>query len=112
MTPALNATIRAVVRANQLKLEIYGFIKGFTAFNSRVPHVHLNPLFRPFPNSIDGRRSSVHPATMSIKKDELDLIASRLKYLGIDGLICIGGDGTLNGLQLWPNACRQSTPRR
>jgi hypothetical protein len=26
-------------------------------------------------------------------------VASRLKQLGIDGLICIGGDGTLNGLQ-------------
>jgi 6-phosphofructokinase 1 len=29
----------------------------------------------------------------------LDLIESRLKKLGIEGLICIGGDGTLNGLQ-------------
>ena len=27
------------------------------------------------------------------------MIASRLKKLGIEGLICIGGDGTLNGLQ-------------
>ena len=33
------------------------------------------------------------------KKDDLDLIVSRLKKLGIEGLICIGGDGTLNGLQ-------------
>ncbi len=27
------------------------------------------------------------------------MVASRLKKLGIEGLICIGGDGTLNGLQ-------------
>ena len=26
-------------------------------------------------------------------------MASRLARLGIDGLICVGGDGTLNGLQ-------------
>jgi len=104
-TPALNATIHgAVVRANQLKLEIYGFIKGFNClFNPRVPHVHLNPLFQAIPELdptkggtlIGSSRDYVDPD----KKDELDLIASRLKYLGIDGLICIGGDGTLNGLQ-------------
>ena len=33
------------------------------------------------------------------KKEELDLIAHRLERLGIEGLICVGGDGTLNGLQ-------------
>ena len=32
-------------------------------------------------------------------KDELDLVVSRLKKLGVEGLICIGGDGTFNGLQ-------------
>src|SRR3954462_15707557 len=104
-TPALNATIHgAVVRANQLKLEIYGFIKGFNClFNPRFPHVHLNPLFQEIPELdptkggtlIGSSRDYVDPS----KKDELDLIASRLKHLGIDGLICIGGDGTLNGLQ-------------
>jgi hypothetical protein len=50
-TPALNATIHgAVVRANQLKLEIIGFIKGFNSlFNPRVPYVHLNPLYQEIP---------------------------------------------------------------
>ncbi len=50
-TPALNATIHgAVVRANQLRIEIYGLIKGFNClFNPRVPHVHLNPLFQEIP---------------------------------------------------------------
>src|SRR5205814_7965856 len=33
------------------------------------------------------------------KKEELDLIMSRLDRLKIEGLICVGGDGTLNGLQ-------------
>jgi len=50
-TPALNATIHgAVVRANELKVEVYGLIKGFNSLcNPRVPHVHLNRLFQVIP---------------------------------------------------------------
>src|SRR5215470_16170568 len=104
-TPAMNATIQgAVVRANQLKLEIFGLIKGFNSlFNPRVPHVHLNPLYQEIPEldptkggtMIGSSRDYVDPS----KKEELDLIAHRLARLKIDGLICVGGDGTLNGLQ-------------
>jgi 6-phosphofructokinase len=104
-TPALNAAIHgAVVRANQLRIEIYGLIKGFNClFNPRVPHVHLNPLFQAIPELdptkggtlIGSSRDYVDPD----KNAELDLVTSRLKKLGIEGLIAIGGDGTLNGLQ-------------
>lgn len=104
-TPALNATIHgAVVRSNQLRVEIVGLIKGFNClFNPRVPHVHLNPLFQEIPELdptkggtlIGSSRDFVDPS----RKEDLDLVASRLQKLGIEGLICIGGDGTLNGLQ-------------
>src|SRR6266481_7120992 len=104
-TPALNATIAgAVVRANQLKVEIIGLIKGFNClFNPRVPHVHLNPLYQEIPELdptkggtlIGSSRDYVDPED----KEGLDIIESRLKILGIEGLICVGGDGTLNGLQ-------------
>jgi 6-phosphofructokinase 1 len=104
-TPALNATIYgAVVRANHLKIEIYGLIKGFNSlFNPAVPHVHLNPLYQTIPELdptkggtlIGSSRDFVDPD----KKEELDLVGHRLQRLGLDGLICIGGDGTLNGLQ-------------
>jgi ATP-dependent phosphofructokinase / diphosphate-dependent phosphofructokinase len=104
-TPALNATIHgAVVRANQLKVEMYGLMKGFNClFNPRVPHVHLNPLFQEIPELdptkggtlIGSSRDYIDPDD----KQGLDLVESQLKKLGIDGLICIGGDGTLNGLQ-------------
>jgi len=118
-TPALNATIHgAVTRANQLKVEITGLIKGFNSlFNPRVPHVHLNPLFQEIPELdptkggtlIGSSRDFVDPN----KTEELDLIASRLNKLGIEGLICIGGDGTLNGFSRLPNACRPCLrPRR
>src|SRR6266516_5331759 len=104
-TQALNATIHgAVTRANQLKVEIIGLIKGFNClFNPRVPHVHLNPLYQEIPeldptkggSLIGSSRDFVYPE----KKTEHDLVTSRLKRLGIEGLICVGGDGTLNGLQ-------------
>ena len=104
-TPALNATIHgAVTRANQLKVEIIGLIKGFNClFNPRVPHVPLNPLYQEIPELdptkggtlIGSSRDFVDPE----KKEDLDLVASRLNKLGIEGLICVGGDGTLNGLQ-------------
>src|SRR6266511_3818816 len=104
-TPALNATIQgAVVRANQLRVEIVGLIKGFNSlFNPRVPHVHLNPLFQEIPEIdptkggtlIGSSRDYVDPN----EHEKLNQIADRLKKLKIDGLICVGGDGTLNGLQ-------------
>jgi 6-phosphofructokinase len=104
-TPALNATIAgAVARANQLKVEIIGLIKGFNClFNPGVPHVHLNPLFQEIPELdstkggtlIGSSRDYVDPDD----KKGLDIVEARLKKLGIEGLICVGGDGTLNGLQ-------------
>ena len=104
-TPALNATIHgAVTRANQLKVEMVGLIKGFNClFNARVPHVFLNPLYQEIPELdptkggtlIGSSRDYIDPS----QKDQLDLIEFRLRKLGIEGLICIGGDGTLNGLQ-------------
>lgn len=104
-TPALNATIHgAVVRANQLKVEIVGLIKGFNClFNPRVPHVQLNPLYQEIPELDPTKGGTLIGSSRDFvdhnKQDELDLVASRLKKLRIEGLICIGGDGTLNGLQ-------------
>jgi 6-phosphofructokinase len=104
-TPALNATIHgAVMRANQLKIEIYGLIKGFNClFNPRVPFVHLNPLYQEIPELdptkggtlIGSSRDYVDPEDKGV----LDMVEGRLRKLGVEGLICIGGDGTLNGLQ-------------
>lgn len=104
-TPALNATIYgAVARANQLKIQVYGIIKGFSGMlNPTVPHVHLNPLFSSIPELdpcmggtiLGASRDYIDPE----QKDVLKQVAYRLQRLGIDGLICIGGDGTINGMQ-------------
>src|SRR4051812_2300174 len=104
-TPALNAAIHgAVERANELRIEIYGLIKGFNClFNPRVPYVHLNPLFQGIPELDPTKGGSLIGASRDYidpdNRAELDLIAERLTKLGIEGVIAIGGDGTLNGLQ-------------
>jgi len=104
-TPALNATIHgAVTRANERKVEVFGFIKGFSSlFNARVPHVHLNPLFNTIPELTQTQGGTLLGASRdyvdSNDKNVIDMVAERLKKLNIDGLICVGGDGTLNGMQ-------------
>src|SRR5688572_2992340 len=104
-TPALNATLHgAVVRANQRKVEVVGFIKGFSSlFNPRVPHVHLNPLFCTIPELDPIYGGTVLGASRDyVDADDrpaLDQIVGRLHRLGVEGLICVGGDGTLNGMQ-------------
>ncbi|MBS0209353.1 MAG: 6-phosphofructokinase [Planctomycetes bacterium] len=104
-TPALNATIfGAVARANQLRIEVIGLIKGFNClFDARVPHLPLNPLFSTIPELdatyggtvLGASRDFVDPNDTAA----LSRIADRLARLKVEGLICIGGDGTLNGLQ-------------
>ena len=104
-TPALNATIYgAVLRASQLRMEIFGFIKGFSSLlNPRLPHVHLNPLLQVIPE-LD---ATLGGTGLGASRDYLpgddpalvDQILVRLDQLGVEGLICIGGDGTFNGLQ-------------
>jgi 6-phosphofructokinase len=104
-TPALNATIYgAVVRANQRKVEVYGLIKGFSSlFNPRVPHVHLNPLFTTIPELDQTLGGTIIGASRDYVDPEdgraIEEIADRLCRLKIEGLICVGGDGTLNGMQ-------------
>src|SRR5215471_20776908 len=88
-TPALNAAIHgAVARANQLKIEVYGFIKGFNSFfNPRLPHIHLNPLFQAIPEIdptkggtlIGSSRDYVDPE----QRQAIDEAISRVKKLGI-----------------------------
>jgi 6-phosphofructokinase len=104
-TPALNATIAgAVERANQHRVEVIGIIKGFSGLlNPRVPHVHLNPLFRAIPE-LDATRGGT---ILGASRDYVDAndtetitkVAERLGRLKVDGLVCVGGDGTLNGMQ-------------
>ncbi len=104
-TPALNATIHgAVTRANQLRIEVIGLLRGFASLmNPRVPHILLNPLFSEIPELDPTQGGTIlgSSRTYISARDGpvLDKICERLKGLQIEGLVCIGGDGTLNGMQ-------------
>src|SRR4051794_12460178 len=104
-TPALNATLYgAVTRANQCRVEMVGFIKGFSGLlNPRVPHVHLNPLYTTIPELDPTLGGTVLGASRdyvdAADAETIAKVADRLRRLNIDGLICVGGDGTLNGMQ-------------
>jgi 6-phosphofructokinase 1 len=108
-TPALNATISGVVtRANERRVEVMGFIKGFSSlFNPRVPHVRLNPLFTAIPELDMTLGGTIIGASRDYidgnDKRAIDEILDRLRRLQIEGLICVGGDGTLNGMQALSN---------
>lgn len=104
-TPALNATIwGAVQRANQLRVEAYGIIKGYSGLlNPEVPHVHLNPLLQAIPELDPTHGGTLLGASRDyVRADDtatLRQVTDRLARLRIEGLICVGGDGTLNGMQ-------------
>lgn len=104
-TPALNATIAgAVQRANQARVEVFGIIKGFSGLlNPQVPHVHLNPLFQSIPELDATRGGTILGASRdyvdSRDTETIARVAERLERLKVDGLVCVGGDGTLNGMQ-------------
>lgn len=108
-TPALNATILgAVVQANLRKVEVLGFIKGFSSLlNPRVPHVRLNPLYCTIPELDSCRGGTIIGASRDFvdheDKARLETVVERLRRLEVEGLICVGGDGTLNGMQALSN---------
>lgn len=104
-TPALNATIYgAVERANALEIEIVGIINGFAGLlDPRVPHFSLNPLCSTIAELDPTRGGTLLGASRTYLNhgdpSEREQILERFRKLNIDGLICIGGDGTMNGMQ-------------
>lgn len=104
-TPALNATLHgAVQQANDLEIELVGILGGFAGLlDPDVPRVVLNPLLTVIPE-LEPCHGGTLLGSSRTYLDDSDLehvrdVASRIERLGIDGLIAIGGDGTLNGLR-------------
>ncbi|MDA1214020.1 MAG: 6-phosphofructokinase, partial [Planctomycetota bacterium] len=104
-TPALNATIYgAVQRACEHGVEVIGIMKGFSGLlDPRIPHVRLNPLGTVIPELDPCLGGTLIGASRTYidegQTEELKKIARSLERIGIEGLICIGGDGTINGMQ-------------
>jgi len=104
-TPALNATIfGAVERANALGVEVVGIQRGYAGLlDPRVPHAILNPLYTTIPELDPCRGGTLIGSSRTYvdrkTHEQLEIAKKNLKALNIDGLICIGGDGTINGMQ-------------
>jgi 6-phosphofructokinase 1 len=104
-TPALNATLfGAVERANRLGVEVVGLLDGFGGLlDERVPHLVLNPLFATILELDPCRGGTILGASRTYiatdAEEALAAVAGRLQQLQIEGLVCVGGDGTVNGMQ-------------
>lgn len=105
--PGLNAVIRGVVKSSwQLGYECLGFLKGFEGLYDPVQYVRLNPRNT---QGILNRGGTILGSTnkgrfvattgvdqrVSIDSDLLEGVRSTVDQLGLEGLICVGGDGSL-----------------
>ena len=104
-TPALNATLYGVTRrASELGIAVSGIMKGFGGMmDPRVPHVRLNPLLQPIPELQPHHGGTILGSSrFYIGEKNFDgcrAATDCLQQLGIEALICVGGDGTINGMQ-------------
>ena len=104
-TPALNATLQgAAAKANDAKIELIGLLGGFNGLlDTRAPYLRLNPLFETIPeldSTLGGTILGSSRRYMSPSDTEaLATAEKRIAELQLDGLICVGGDGTINGMQ-------------
>lgn len=105
--PGLNAVIRGTVKScHQLGYDCVGFLKGYEGLYDPVQYVHLTP------NSTKGILNQGGTILGSTNKgrfvavkgveDRVELdpelvegVRDTVNQLGIDGLICVGGDGSL-----------------
>ena len=97
--PGMNALIRSVVRtASAYDISVLGIRRGYSGLiNGDIIEMGAR--------SVDGiiRRGGTMLYTARCKEmmteEGLQKAADTCKYLGIDGLICCGGDGTFRGAQ-------------
>ena len=102
-TPALNATIYGIVEeANRRDTEVLGLIRGYASLlGDKVPTVLLNPLFSTIPEidpCVGGTILGSSRTYVDSESTELHTVRRNLERLQLDGLICIGGDGTINAM--------------
>lgn len=95
--PGMNAGIRAVVRtALSKKVEVVGIIGGYTGILDKNFQA-LN--LRSVANIIQRGGTFIKTGRcLEFHKSEIRAIAAKnLKEAGIDGMVCIGGDGSFRG---------------
>ncbi|MGO4708935.1 6-phosphofructokinase [Chryseobacterium sp. 2TAF14] len=100
-SPGMNAALRAVVRtANYYNIECYGVREGY---NGLIHGDYLKMGPRSVKNIINQGGTILKSArSMEFKTEEGRKKAfENCQKLGIDGLVCIGGDGTFTGAKIF-----------
>ena len=105
--PGLNAVIRGAVKAcNQLDYDCVGFLKGYEGLYDPVQYVQLTAdstrgILNQGGTILGSTNKGRFAATVGVQdRQELDPklvegVKQTINQLGIDGLICVGGDGSL-----------------
>ncbi len=105
--PGLNAVIRGAVKASgQLGYECVGFLKGYEGLYDPVRYINLTPknttgILNQGGTILGSTNKGRFAATVGVAdRVEIDpeLLAgvqTTIDQLGIEGLICVGGDGSL-----------------
>lgn len=112
--PGLNAVIRGVVRAaDKLDWEVVGFVDGFEGLlqpgDYRILDRHSTALIMPQGGTILGTTNKGHFISkigggqkVGVAPETIENARELIQRLRIDGLILVGGDGSLTtGLQLY-----------
>jgi 6-phosphofructokinase 1 len=109
--PGLNAVIRGVVKSSwQLGYECVGFLKGYEGLYDPVQYITLTPkntkgILNQGGTILGSTNKGRFAATVGVEDrvnldpDLLAGVASTVEQLGIEGLVCIGGDGSLSVAQ-------------
>jgi len=109
--PGLNAVIRGVVKsANRLDYDVVGFLKGYEGLHDPVRYLALNHkntsgILTQGGTILGSTNKGRFAATVGVD-DRLELdpellegVAATVKQLDLEGLVCIGGDGSLSVAQ-------------
>ncbi len=98
-SPGMNAAIRAVVRTGIFHgLEVFGVERGYTGLiEGQIFPMNISSV-----GGIIQRGGTILKTSRCEKfktKEGLDIALQKLKEFNIDGLVTIGGDGTLRGIR-------------
>jgi 6-phosphofructokinase 1 len=98
-SPGMNAAIRAVIRTGIFHgLEVFGVERGYTGLiEGQIFPMNISSV-----GGIMQRGGTILKTSRCEKfktKEGLDIALQKLKEFNIDGLVTIGGDGTLRGIR-------------
>lgn len=117
--PGLNAVIRAVVKTaiHDYGCEVVGILDGFDGLLEEGGTLHLTPEevrgILPRGGTILGTANRGNPFARIVNRDGVEIVedvsddvVKRIRDLGLDALIVVGGDGTLRiSFELFEKGC-------